>query len=71
MIDAIFFPKGQNTCYLVHGTVYIDEDKIKLRVNQTYDQKVDAQNCLSKIRSYYPETSDVGIQEHIVNRLAD
>jgi hypothetical protein len=70
-MEAIFFPKGQNTCYLVHGSIYLDDDTIQLRVNQSYDKKVDAQNCLSKLRSYYPETSDIGIQEHIVNRLPD
>ena len=70
-MEAIFFPKGQNTCYLVHGSIYLENDEIELRVNQAYDKKTDAQNCLLKLRTYYPETSDIGIQEHIVNRLSD
>jgi hypothetical protein len=70
-MEAILFPKGQNKCYLVFGSIFFDDNlRIELKVNQPYDTQNDAINCYKTITDMFPENSDIGIQEHIVNGIS-
>lgn len=68
MQNAIFFPKGQNSLYLVYGSIIL-ENEVELRVNQEYTNSIDALKCYQDIKAKYPDNSDLGVQEHIVNEL--
>ena len=69
MQNAIFFPKGQNSFFLVYGSVIL-ENEVELKVSQEYTDQNDALKCYQDIKSKYPNNSDLGIQEHIVNEVS-
>lgn len=66
-MEAILFPKGQNKCFLVFGSVFFG--KIELKVNCAFDLEEEAISYHSMIMEMFPNNVDIGIQEHIVNKV--